>query len=567
MTTSCREEFHIAGLTLVPGLSLGIARRVSVLNLDVLAAFRQEIEDVETEIARFRAALARSREQIEGLCGDEQTDIKEVVGAQLVMLDDETLAPAIVKRITDTRLNSECIVAEAAAEWRARFESLQDPALRARAMDIQDVYHRILRDLLDIEHVRCNPLAELPDRTVLVSDYLLPSDILHLDAKRLVGFVTERGSAVSHTAILAQSLRIPFVSEATEATALIRTDDRVLLDADAGCVVVHPSPDTIARSHRKRVKTPRKAPPLALPDCITRDGIRIRLLANATCPEDVKLAVSTGADGIGLFRTEFFYLRHASIPDTAAEVRFYRSVFTAARNLRVTFRLFDFGGDKIPAFIPDAEVSSTALGCRGIRYLLKNPELLRRQVRCLAKAAGGRAFDILLPFVTTRFEVERARALILEELGDNSREAEACRIGTMLEVPSAFVAMESVMREADFISVGTNDLAQLLFACDREDHVDAVLASEMQDVMFAILESAVDRAAAMNRPLCVCGEMAADHKAVPLLLKAGVRALSVAPAVLPNVHSEISRTSSAIDEQPRPTHAARTHDIASHAYR
>lgn len=539
MTSTSQKEIRVKGLALSPGVAMGTAQRVRGLDLNILAEFAHNVDDVETEVVRFRQAVALSRDQITKLCDGAQSQLAAIVTAQAVILEDEEVTATIVDRIVASRFSSERVVAEQAMEWAARFDALKDKAMRSRAMDIQDAYHRVLRNLLEIEHVRQNPLSEVPPNTILVSERLLPSDILHLHLPHVDGIVTEFGSAVSHAAIAAQSLHIPFVSEVAGATTLIRTGDRVLMDADAGWLIVNPTEDSVNRSRAASHRVSHVEDPANRAPCATRDGIQIALLANASSAEDVATAVAEGTGGIGLLRTEFFCIGQPDMPSAEDEVAFYQNVFEAAGHLRVTFRLFDFGGDKVPAFFLPGDLSRTILGNRGIRYLLTNEGLLRRQVACLCAAARGRPFDILIPFVTAERELAQARVIIDETIAAHAAGADQCHVGIMLEVPSAYFLLGRMLDHVDFVSVGTNDLGQLMFAWQREESADPLLMPEINGLMVRIIKDAAEQVDKAGKRLTVCGELATDPAVLPAMIRAGVRSLSVNVAALSRVRGAV----------------------------
>ena len=539
MTSTSQKEMRIKVLALSPGVAMGTAQRVCGLDLNILAEFAHNVDDVEAEVVRFRQAVALSHDQITKLCDSAESQLAAIVGAQAMILEDEEVMVTIIERIVASRFSSERVVAEQAIEWAARFDALKDKAMRSRAMDIQDAYHRVLRNLLEIEHVRQNPLSEVPANTILVSERLLPSDILHLHLQHVDGIITEYGSAVSHAAIAAQSLHIPFVSEVAGATTLIRTGDRVLMDADAGWLIVNPTEDSVNRSRAVSYRPPPAERPVDRTPCATRDGIQIAVLANVSSAEEVAMSVAEGADGMGLLRTEFFCIGQPDMPSAEDEVAFYQSVFEAAGHLRVTFRLFDFGGDKVPEFLLPGDVDRTIVGNRGIRYLLANEGLLRRQVACLCAAASGRPFDILIPFVTAERELAQARLIIDKTIAAHAVGADQCHVGMMLEVPSAYFLLGRMLDHVDFVSVGTNDLGQLLFAWQREESADPLLLPEINGLMVRIIREAAEQVDKAGKRLTVCGGLATDPTMLPAMIRAGVRSLSVPVAALSRVRSAV----------------------------
>ena len=535
------REVELQGISLSGGLAMGCAQRISVIDLDALVSFRHDAVDRAGEKTRFLNALSASREQITALCRNDSAEIVEIFAAQLVMLEDRSVTDSIVSRLAATGLNAECIIAERLVEIRNGFEMLDSEMLRARALDIQDVYHRILGNLLGIDHVRSNPLKQAQPGTVLVSQRLLPSDIVYLNTANIAAIVTETGSSISHAAILARSLEIPFVAGVRGAATVIRSGLTVLVDGSAGIVILHPREQTVQRLRRRCVGS-YAASGTHPSTCHTLDGTVIRLLANASSPDTVETALAQGAGGIGLFRTEFYYLRTATQPSLEQEIDYYREVFRRTGEQRLCVRLFDFGGDKVPVFPMPGSISHSSFGNRGIRYLLDNPAVLTRQLGCLAAACGDTPFDLLVPFVSVEPELAAAVEQIQSALGCRGIERSRYRIGMMLEVPSAFFALERLLPQVDFLSVGTNDLIQYGFACDREDQTRSCLMAEAARVAVGIIRHVVAQANAVGKELAVCGELAGDVAVVPELLRAGVRSLSVSSAALGRVRAAVEQT-------------------------
>ncbi len=531
------QEIRFQGLSLSPGLAQGIARRISAIDLDALVSYKYQVQDVAAEKERLHNAAKRSREQIALLRTSMSGEISEIFEVQLCMIDDSNEIPQVADRIVSQKLNAEFVLAQRLLELRGSFESLSDGLFRARAMDIQDVFHRILANLIEIDHVRTNALNEVPPGTILVSERLLPSDIIHLNTANIAAIVTEAGSPVSHAAILCRELKIPYVAGIKGIATLIRSKNRVFVNGDAGWIALHPAERTcILLAEENMIVSNSIASDR---NCRTRDGTRIELLANASSADDVTTALNRGAEGIGLFRTEFYFLQKTTRPSEDEEIEFYKDVISRAKAFRVCFRVYDFGGDKIPLFPLPEGLSRTSFGCRGIRYLLANEGLFRRQLSCIAKATGTAQFDILFPFVTVADELDSAVQIATAEMEKYSIARTAYRIGMMLEVPSAFFDLPAMLAAVDFISVGTNDLVQYLFAYDREESGQASLYRHARRTICSLVEKIMG----MNRPgkaVTVCGEMAGDPEVIPCLLRAGICSLSLSSANIAKAYSCIS---------------------------
>lgn len=540
-STSRRREIRLRGIGLSEGFAIGRARRVTTIDLDTLVSFRHEVPDADEEVERLHGAIARSREQIKRLGEHESPEIRDIFAAQIVMIDDASVVDEIAEKVREMKLNSECILAQRLVEIRDGFELQDNDVLRAKAFDIQDVFHRVLANLLDIDHVRSNPLKEAPPGTILVSERLLPSDVLHMNTANVAAIVTEAGSAVSHAAILARGLAIPYVAGIEGVSSLIRTEQVVLVEGSEGTVVVSPTAETIERFRGHQPKAGLRSREYR--ECRTLDGSRVHLLANASSPDDVRAALRRGAEGIGLYRTEFFYLQNTERPSEEQETDYYRTLFGLCAGKPRCLRLFDFGGDKVPVFGMPGAISRTPFGERGIRYLLHNKEVLKRQLTCIASASAGSPFDVLIPFVTAERELAEAVECLRSAFAHASIDKGVYRIGMMLEVPSAFFALSRLLPHVDFVSVGTNDLVQYTFAFDREEQSRPALAEEMRSTIIELIGEAVRMTRAQGKELTICGQLGAEPAAISSLLQAGVRSLSVRAGALDGIRSIVETTS------------------------
>ncbi len=535
-----KPELQFQGVVLSSGWGLGKARRISAIDLDRLSSFRHTVSEVSAEVARFRDALNRSREQIAIPAESENRHTAEIFQAQLLMVDDDSTGGKIIDRIRETGLNAEYIITETLFELREGFESIENETMRAKALDIQDVYHRVLGNLLEIDHVRSNPLRSIPPETVLISQRLLPSDIVHMDVNNLSAIVTETGSRVSHTAILARTLHIPYVAGIPGIASVIRTNDLVLVNANEGIVTVHPQSETVD-GYNKRTRTP-EGTTRSWSECRTKNGTRVRLYANVSTPEDIEFALSRGAEGVGLFRTEFQYIRREKFPSKDEETRVYRDAFSHCHGKPLCFRLFDFGGDKIPVFSMPGAICRSSFGNRGIRYLLENEPLLNRQIECIAEAAGEQRFEILIPFVTTESELQRTVRIVEKKLDSLEFRRTSYRLGMMLEVPSAYFFIDKLLPYVEFVSLGSNDFVQYAFAVAREAPEQPDRQDEINETVYMLTKEIIRKTNAANKGFTICGEIASRPTCIPSLLEADVRSFSVGIHALEEVRKAIEST-------------------------
>jgi phosphoenolpyruvate-protein phosphotransferase len=488
--------------------------------------------DAATEDSRVREALAAARRELLALSRRLEQDFGEaearILHAQFFMLED----PHLLERIRDgirEGLSAERAVSQAVRTIEAEFDRNPDPYLRQRALDIHDVGVRILRHLTDRTH---HPLASLPQDVVLLADQLLPSDSVFLDRRRVKAIVTARGGEHSHAAILARALGIPAVTQVAGILSACRDGEPVSVDGETGRVVVRlagPLRDEYARrAARYRSAAARlQAEPT---EAVTRDGTPIALLANVGRPEDATAAVERGAAGIGLLRTEFLFLLHAGAPTEEEQEAAFREVLRVVGDRPVTIRAFDFARDKILPPSEDAPIGRDAVDDRGIHYLLRHPEWLRPQLRAILRVARDGRVRLLLPMVTGVEEVRVVRALVDE--ASRALELEGVRvdpalpIGAMIETPPAVLMAEEIAREADFVSIGTNDLLHTMFCLERGSDT-AIRRTAHEPSLLRAIARVVAAASDAGKEVSLCGEIAGDPAFTALLVGLGLRCLSM----------------------------------------
>src|SRR5687767_10736428 len=531
---------RLKGLGVSPGIGIGKALVLGRHTRDV--RFRVPQSLVPRELQRLDEARARSREQIEHikqrLTSATGSDHVYLFDAQLLMLDDAMLVERVRAIITAERLNAESALQRALDEVSALFDKVDDPYLRERKGDVADVVGRLCLNLradgdpLDLFRDVDGPL-------VLVAEELSPSLIAQLDGDRLAGFVTDAGSWTYHTAILARSMHIPAVAGLRHASGLIPPGALVAVDGSSGVVLVDPPQEVLAELEarsRKRRAYERSLDELGDLPAVTIDGTTIRIEANVELPEEAARARERGAEGIGLYRSEFLLAgTGAASLDEETQYAVYRRLIDAMAGGRVTVRTFDVTEAQM-GLSHGAESTRSPLGLRGLRLSLSFDEMFQAQLRALLRAAVHGPLRIMFPFVTGVEELRSARTAVAQ-----AREALRVRglsvpdvpIGVMIEVPSAALTIDLLAAEADFVSIGTNDLIQYCLAVDRTDDRVSSMYAPLHPAILRVLRHVTRGARRGRLPLSVCGEMAADPVLIPLLVGLGLREFSMTPAAIP----------------------------------
>jgi phosphoenolpyruvate-protein phosphotransferase len=548
-----RKRFEIAATPIAPGLVLGKAHLLRQISLDALEKNLFPVSDTAAEIQRLERAFAQTRSQLEQLKSEVRAgngrDLANILDAQLTLLEDAAFLETIRATIRKQCCNTEYLIAHEIRRIEKVFCGLKDEVMRSRFLDVQDVHHRLLRNLLEIEHVRTNPFRRLEAPVVLVADRMLPSDVALLDLAKILGIVIEEGSRVSHVAIIAKSLGIPAVTEAQQATRLIRSGDPVLVNADAGGVIVHPDADDHARYEKARRTRPAAAhagrkPSAEAAPCQTRDGVKVILEANVGSLREVEEAHAAGADGIGLLRSEFFYMSCGEMPHADAETDFYRGALRAMRRRPVTIRLLDIGADKSLSYLQLPKEENPQLGIRGVRMLLRMPDLLHRHLLSILRATDSGPVRVLLPFIATLDDLRRILAVIHDISRREHIPRERFHVGIMVEIPAVAFDTDPFLAHVDFLSIGTNDLVQYMFAASREDsHLEEYRLAHHPAIL-RLIHAVAGAAKAHGKSVSICGEMASDPAMALLLVGLGIRTLSTQAALLPAVRTEIQKHAS-----------------------
>jgi len=534
-------------------VSDGVCReRIIVLGKPHDAIPRHEVSETELpqEIQRLERALTQTRQQIL----EVQRKVANALGAKdasifdahLLVLDDPTLIDEVNRVIHSQKVNVEYAFQQVAEKYASTLSTMNDEYLRERAADIRDVTTRVLDNLLG----RANEagVRSLKEPCIVIAYDLSPSTTALLDKKLVRGFATDIGSKTSHTAIMARSLEIPAVVGLHDASRLLETGQDVLLDGFNGLLILNPTDQTLfeyGQLARKRVTIEEKLRDIREEPAVTLDGVRVTLSANVEQAADTEHVRACGAEGVGLYRTEYLFLNRETLPDEEEQYGAYRQVAAALKPQPVVIRTLDLGGDKFLSHLHVPQELNPFLGWRAIRFCLQERAIFRAQLRAILRAAVEGNIKMMYPMISSVTEVDQANALLEEYKAELRREKtpfnENLEVGVMIEIPSAALAADVLARKVDFFSVGTNDLIQYSLAVDRLNEKIAHLYEPTHPAILRLIHMTVEAARKNGIWVGVCGEMAADPQIAPLLLGLGVEELSVAPLSVPRIKFLIRR--------------------------
>ncbi len=542
------------GTPVSPGIAIGPA---FVLESEGARIPRKFImpDEAPHEIARFEKALTRARGELESLqqqLAAQTADLEntnslvDIFRAHVHMLDDPSLSERVINYIKNKHFTPEYAVCEVLRRYVAAFERVGDEYLAQRKADIYDIEHRLLNNLLGEKR---EDLAHLSEATVIVAPNLTPSQTVSLDRERILAFVTDGGGRTSHTAILARALSIPAVVGLGNITSQVSGGDRLIVDGSQGTVVISPDDATTtryeARERELAVEVRKVTEEVLHQPSVTRDNTEIALEANIEFPDEVGQALAEGAAGIGLYRTEFLFHAGGGFPDEDRHFAAYMEAIAQLDQRRITIRFLDIGADKFPLTTGE---ENPFLGARSIRLLLRNPDLLRVQLRAVLRASAHGNIRCMFPLVSTVAELREAKIIVEEVKSDLRNNGLAfdpnIKLGIMIEVPSAALMADALAKECDFFSIGTNDLIQYTLAVDRNNAEVANLFTASDPSVLRLLETAVHAAQEHDIPVSLCGEMAGDPHYAILLVGLGLTNLSMAANAIPQIKQIIRALSS-----------------------
>ena len=533
------------------GVSPGIARGMVYVHRgedeEELPSRRIDESEIPSEIARLEYSLIATRKEIlemqEKIAGSIGAKDAGIFDAHLLVVEDRTLIDEVLRTLERDKITIDAVYQQVANRYAQTLSEIDDPYLRERAMDIHDVTRRVLRNL---SGNAAKSLSELTTPHSLVSHNLTPSDTALLNRNFVLGFATDVGSKTSHTAIMARALNIPAIVGLHDITETLVTGDQVLLDGYTGLLIVNPNDKTLWEYGEMEVKKgliEEQLTELKETSSTTIDGHHIMLSANIELPEEVDNVKDSGADGIGLYRTEFFYINKSELPDEEEQYLNYLSVAQQIHPAPVIIRTLDLGGDKFMSALGLPKELNPFLGLRAIRFCLEQPAIFKLQLRAILRASVGGNVRMMFPMVSGIDELRRAKALLnvcREELRSEGKAFnEKMEVGVMIEVPSAAITADILAREVDFFSIGTNDLIQYSIAVDRVNERISHLYEPTHPAIIRLIKRVVDAGHAHNIWIGVCGEMAGEITLTPLLIGLGVDELSVGAAMVPRVKRAI----------------------------
>ena len=569
-------NFVLHGVAVSAGITIGNAHLVSSARLE---AAHYEIADaaVPAEIARFDAAIARAREELSAIetqvSGDAPAEFGAFINLHRMILADSSLSHAPRELIRERRTNAEWALVQQMEKLVAQFEEIEDPYLRERRQDIEQVVERVLKALQAGLHPGGGlpggePLPSAEGNMIVVAHDLSPADMILFKRHKFGGFVTDVGGVTSHTAIVARSLNIPALVGLHHARQMIRENDVVIVDGIQGVLVVDPDPLVLGEYRlrqsqygleRQKLKRLKSTPSATL------DGTPVELFANIELPQDLGDAQESGAQGVGLFRTEFLFMNRKTLPTEDEQFESYREVATAMDGRPVVIRTLDLGADKAIEGGDALDMPNPALGLRAIRYCLAEPQLFLSQLRAILRASKFGHVRILLPMLAHAHEIEQSLNMLKQakqQLDDKRVDYDkGIEVGGMIEVPAAALALPMFMRRLDFLSIGTNDLIQYTLAIDRTDDAVAHLYDPLHPAVLHLIAHTIQTANRGGTPIAVCGEMAGDPSLTRLLLGFGLRNFSMHAQQLLAIKERVLRTNLA-QAQPLARRVLRQSDPA-----
>ena len=536
-----KEEIILEGIAASPGVAHGTALLYLQKELDV-PSYDLPPEAIDSEIERFDQAILQTREEITAVRHKVAASLGEgearIFDAHLMVLEDSALLDEVNSELRSTNKNVESCYHQISQRYISFFSSMEDEYLKERVTDIQDVSRRLLQNLIGMNK---SNLGELAAHSIIVSEDITPSDTADMDRSKLLGFITDAGGQTSHSVIMARSMRIPAVVGLHNATKTIQSGDQILVDGYDGIVVINPSEERLFK-YGKLASERRKLDEIYISvisePSETKDGSPIGLMSNIEGAHEMEQVIAMRSNGVGLFRTEGIFLRHHGYPPESVQYDEYAAVVAAAGDEPVIIRTLDIGGDKTLGDGGTQEDNSF-MGFRAIRFCLGNQDIFKTQLRAILRASAKGNVKIMYPMISGVAELRRANQ-ILEEVkvdlrAENMAFNEEIEVGAMVEIPSAAAIIDLLAAEADFFSIGTNDLIQYLMAVDRLNDRVAHLYEPAHPAVLRTLKVIIDEANRLGKPVSVCGEIAGDPIYAGLLLGMGATSLSLTSSMLPEL--------------------------------
>ncbi|MBK4211336.1 phosphoenolpyruvate--protein phosphotransferase [Bacillus safensis] len=539
---------QLKGIGASAGVAIAKAYRLEEPDLTV---HQKDINDPETEVKRFEEAIHVSKQELEAIkehalkeLGQDKADI---FSAHLLVLSDPELLSPVKDKIKSDKVNAEFALKETATMFVTMFEAMDNEYMKERAADIRDVTKRVTGHLLGVDIPNPSMISE---EVIIIAEDLTPSDTAQLNRQFVKGFATDIGGRTSHSAIMARSMEIPAVVGTKEATKTVKNDDLIIVDGITGDVIIQPSEDEVKAYQKKHEGyLAQKAEWAKLVDqpTVTKDGVHVELAANIGTPEDVKGVLENGGEAVGLYRTEFLYMGRDQLPTEEEQFDAYKTVLEKMEGKAVVVRTLDIGGDKELPYLQLPKEMNPFLGYRAIRLCLEEQEIFRTQLRALLRASTYGNLKIMFPMIATLSEFREAKAILLEEkealVAAGTDVSDSIEIGMMVEIPSTAVIADQFAKEVDFFSIGTNDLIQYTMAADRMNERVSYLYQPYNPAILRLITLVIEAAHKEGKWVGMCGEMAGDEIAIPLLLGLGLDEFSMSATSILPARTQLSKLS------------------------
>ncbi|CVH75016.1 Phosphoenolpyruvate-protein phosphotransferase [Clostridiales bacterium CHKCI006] len=522
----------IKGIAASNGIAIAKAYKLDMPDLTVT---QKTIEDTANEVARFEATIAQVQEDLVAIKAAATKNLSEeeaaIFDAHIMVLQDPELKDQTITKINGDKVNAEYALQEIANMFIGMFESMEDEYFRERAADIRDVSRRVIAGLLGKSLP--NP-SLINEEVVIIAHDLTPSDTAQLNKNLVKGFATDIGGRTSHSAILARSMEIPAVVATNTITEEVNDGDMIILDGSDGCVIVNPDETTVQEYTKKRdayIAYREELKQLKDEKSITTDGYQVELVANIGSPKDIDAVLANGAEGVGLYRTEFLYMESDELPSEDTQFEAYKAVLEGLNGKPVVVRTLDIGGDKKLPALPLPEEMNPFLGVRAIRLCFQREDIFRTQLRALLRASVYGDLRIMFPMIATLNEFRDAKKIFLEEkeklISEGVKVSDTIQLGIMIEIPAAAVLADQFAKEVDFFSIGTNDLIQYTFAADRMSSSISYLYQPYNPSILRLVKNVIDASHKEGKWTGMCGEMAGELMAAPLLIGLGLDEFSM----------------------------------------
>lgn len=543
-------SLHINGIAASSGIAIAKAFRLENPELNIS---KKQISDVDAEISRLDNAIQISNSELEVIRDHANAELGEdkaaIFSAHILVLNDPELVNPVKDKIKSENVNAEYAMNEVASMFVQMFESMDNEYMKERASDIRDVTKRVMAHILGV--TISNP-ANITDEVIIIAEDLTPSDTAQLNRKYALGFTTDIGGRTSHSAIMARSLEIPAVVGTKDVTSKIENGVMVIVDGLDGQVIVDPSEEELVAYKAKKEKfelQKQEWAKLKNEPTVTKDGHHVELVANIGTPNDVEGVINNGGEGVGLYRTEFLYMGRDNFPTEEEQFESYKTVLESMGEKPVVVRTLDIGGDKELSYLHLPKEMNPFLGYRAIRLCLDQKEIFRTQLRALLRASIYGNLKIMFPMIATLDEFRAAKAVLLEEkeklVAENVNVSETIEIGMMVEIPASAVLADVFAKEVDFFSIGTNDLIQYTMAADRMNEQVSYLYQPYNPSILRLVKMVIDAANKEGKWAGMCGEMAGDALAIPLLVGLGLHEFSMSATSILPARSQMAKLSKA----------------------